>query len=103
MSNNILSQVSINKFSIIIFFISIYFIFNFLSGDRGLIEFYKKQKLLEEYKTKNQTLKKEVYSLEKKNEFLSVKIYQDYLDQLYRDYFAVGKKGEKIYIIQNSK
>jgi len=103
MSNNILSQVSINKFSIIIFFISIYFIFNFLSGDRGLIEFYKKQKLLEEYKTKNQILKKEVYSLEKKNEFLSVKINQDYLDQLYRDYFAVGKKGEKIYIIQNSK
>ncbi len=103
MSNNILSQVSKNKFPIIIFFISIYFIFNFLSGDRGLIEFYKKQKLLEEYKTKNQNLKKEVYSLEKRNEFLSVKINQDYLDQLYRDYFAVGKKGEKIYIIQNSK
>ncbi|MBM5787038.1 MAG: hypothetical protein ACKN84_02890 [Candidatus Fonsibacter sp.] len=103
MSNNILSQVSKNKFPIIIFFISIYFIFNFLSGDRGLIEFYKKQKLLEEYKTKNQNLKKEVYSLEKRNEFLSVKINQDYLDQLYRDYFVVGKKGEKIYIIQNSK
>ena len=103
MNNNILSQVSKNKFPIIIFFISIYFIFNFLSGDRGLIEFYKKQKLLEEYKTKNQNLKKEVYSLEKRNEFLSVKINQDYLDQLYRDYFVVGKKGEKIYIIQNSK
>jgi len=103
MSNNILSQVSKNKFPIIIFFISVYFIFNFLSGDRGLIEFYKKQKLLEEYKTKNQNLKKEVYSLEKRNEFLSVKINQDYLDQLYRDYFVVGKKGEKIYIIQNSK
>lgn len=103
MSNNILSQVSKNKFPIIVFFISIYFIFNFLSGDRGLIEFYKKQKLLEEYKTKNQNLKKEVYSLEKRNEFLSVKINQDYLDQLYRDYFVVGKKGEKIYIIQNSK
>jgi len=103
MSNNILSQVSKNKFPIIIFFISIYFVFNFLSGDRGLIEFYKKQKLLEEYKTKNQNLKKEVYSLEKRNEFLSVKINQDYLDQLYRDYFVVGKKGEKIYIIQNSK
>jgi cell division protein DivIC len=103
MSNNILSQVSKNKFPIIIFFISIYFIFNFLSGDRGLIEFYKKHKLLEEYKTKNQNLKKEVYSLEKRNEFISVKINQDYLDQLYRDYFVVGKKGEKIYIIQNSK
>jgi len=103
MSNNILSQVSKNKFPIIIFFISIYFIFNFLSGDRGLIEFYKKQKLLEEYKTKNQNLKKEIYSLEKRNEFLSVKINQDYLDQLYRDYFVVGKKGEKIYIIHNSK
>jgi len=103
MSNNILSQVSKNKFPIIIFFISVYFIFNFLSGDRGLIEFYKKQKLLEEYKTKNQNLKKEVYSFEKRNEFLSIKINQDYLDQLYRDYFVVGKKGEKIYIIQNSK
>jgi len=103
MSNNILSQVSKNKFPITVFFILMYFIFNFLSGHRGLIEFYKKQKLLEEYKTKNQNLKKEVYSLEKKNEFLSVKINQDYLDQLYRDYFAVGKKGEKIYIIHNSK
>jgi len=103
MSNNILSQFSKNKFQIIIFFISIYFVFNFLSGDRGLLEFYKKQKLLEEYKIKNKELKREVYSLEKRNEFLSVKINLDYLDQLYRDYFALGKKGEKIYIIHNSK
>jgi hypothetical protein len=28
-----------------------------------------------------------------------VNINKDYLDEIYRDYFVLGKKGEKIYII----
>jgi len=44
-------------------------------------------------------IKKEINFLTRKNDFLSVNINKDYLDEIYRDYFVLGKKGEKIYII----
>ncbi len=44
-------------------------------------------------------LKKEIHLYQKKNEFLSTNINRDYLDQVYRDYFVLGKKGEKIYLL----
>ena len=48
---------------------------------------------------KNLEIKKKINFLTKKNDFLSVNINKDYLDEIYRDYFVLGKKGEKIYII----
>ena len=79
--------------------IILYIIFNFFGGDRGLIEFFKKKNLLNEFQEKNLEIKKEINFLTKKNDFLSVNINKDYLDEIYRDYFVLGKKGEKIYII----
>jgi cell division protein FtsB len=79
--------------------IILYIVFNFFGGDRGLIEHFKKKILLKEFQEKNLEIKKEINFLTKKNDFLSVNINKDYLDEIYRDYFVLGKKGEKIYII----
>jgi cell division protein FtsB len=87
------------KFSLIILIIVLYVLYNFFGGDRGLIEYFKKKILLKEFEEKNLEIKKEIIFFEKKNDFLSANINQDYLDEVYRDYFVLGKKGEKIYII----
>jgi cell division protein FtsB len=79
--------------------IILYIVFNFFGGDRGLIEYFKKKILLKEFQKKNLEIKKEINFLTKKNDFLSVNINKDYLDEIYRDYFVLGKKGEKIYIV----
>jgi cell division protein FtsB len=79
--------------------IILYIVFNFFGGDRGLIEYFKKKILLKEFQEKNLEIKKEINFLTKKNDFLSVNINKDYLDEIYRDYFVLGKKGEKIYIV----
>jgi cell division protein FtsB len=79
--------------------IILYIVFNFFGGDRGLIEYFKKKILLKEFQEKNLEIKKEINFLTKKNDFLSVNINKDYLDEIYRDYFVLGKKGEKIFII----
>jgi cell division protein FtsB len=79
--------------------IILYIVFNFFGGDRGLIEYFKKKILLKQFQEKNLEIIKEINFLTKKNDFLSVNINKDYLDEIYRDYFVLGKKGEKIYII----
>ena len=97
--NNLINTISEKKFYFIILLIILYIIFNFFGGDRGLIEYFKKKILLKEFQEKNLEIKKEIIFFTKKNDFLSVNINKDYLDEIYRDYFVLGKKGEKIYII----
>ena len=97
--NNLINSISEKKFYFIILLIILYIVFNFLGGDRGLIEYFKKKTLLKEFQEKNLEIKKEINFLIRKNDFLSGNINKDYLDEIYRDYFVLGKKGEKIYII----
>ena len=97
--SNFVNSISERKFFFIMILIILYIFFNFFSGDRGLIEYFKKKILLKEFQEKNLEIKKEINFLTKKNDFLSVNINKDYLDEIYRDYFVLGKKGEKIYII----
>ncbi|MBM5787711.1 MAG: hypothetical protein FJ375_03195 [Pelagibacterales bacterium] len=92
-------SISEKKFSLIILIIVLYILYNFFGGDRGFIEFFKKKTLLKEFEQKNLEIKKEIIFFAKKNDFLSANINRDYLDEVYRDYFVLGKKGEKIYII----
>jgi cell division protein FtsB len=92
-------SISEKKFSLLILIITLYILYNFFGGDRGLIEFFKKKILLKEFEQKNLEIKKEINFFAKKNDFLSANINRDYLDEVYRDYFVMGKKGEKIYII----
>lgn len=97
--SNLVNSISKRKFYFITILIILYIVFNFFGGDRGLIEYFKKKILLKEFQEKNLEIKKEIIFLTKKNDFLSVNINKDYLDEVYRDYFVLGKKGEKIYII----
>ncbi len=97
--NNLVNLFSEKKFFFIILLLILYIVFNFFGGDRGLIEYFKKKILLREFQEKNLEITKEINFLTKKNDFLSVNINKDYLDEIYRDYFVLGKKGEKIYII----
>ena len=97
--SNLSNSIPEKKFYFIILLIILYIVYNFFGGDRGLIEFFKKKSLLKEFQEKNLEIKKEIIFLTKKNNFLSVNINKDYLDEIYRDYFVLGKKGEKIYII----
>jgi len=97
--SNLTNSISDKKFFFIILLIILYIFFSFFGGDRGLIEYFKKKILLKEFQEKNLEIKKEINFLTKTNDFLSVNIKKDYLDEIYRDYFVLGKKGEKIYII----
>ena len=97
--SNLVNSISERKFFFIMILIILYIVFNFFGGDRGFIEYFKKKILLKEFQEKNLEIKKEINFLTKKNDFLSVNINKDYLDEIYRDYFVLGKKGEKIYII----
>ena len=97
--SNLVNSISERKFFFIMILIILYIVFNFFGGDRGLIEYFKKKILLKEFQEKNLEIKKEINFLTKKNDFLSANINKDYLDEIYRDYFMLGKKGEKIYII----
>jgi cell division protein FtsB len=97
--NNLLGSISEKKIFFFLILIILYVLYNFFGGDRGLIEYFKKRTILKEFQEKNLEITKEIHFLSRKNDFLSVNINKDYLDEIYRDYFILGKKGEKIYII----
>ena len=97
--SNLVNSISERKFFFITILIILYIVFNFFGGDRGFVEYFNKKNLLKEFQEKNLEIKKEIIFLTRKNDFLSVNINKDYLDEIYRDYFVLGKKGEKIYII----
>jgi cell division protein FtsB len=88
------------KFIIINIFLLMYFVINFFDGNRGYFSFQNKkleyQSLVEvekNLKIKNQELKEE-------NEALTTKINLEFIDEMYRKKFLVGKKGEKLIIIK---
>ena len=88
------------KFIIINIFLIMYFTINFFDGNRGYFSFQNKkleyQNLIEvekNLKIKNQQLKEE-------NEALTTKINLEFIDEMYRKKFLVGKKGEKLIIIK---
>ena len=85
------------KFALISIFLFLYVLLNLLDGERGLISFYEKQKMIKQLiKEKNLvTLKLDL--IEKKNNLLTEVIDTDYLEILYREKFMVGKSNEYIY------
>ena len=90
-----------NYFILIITFLFIYFFFNLLGGDRGLISYLKKKDIYKELKTKQTDLKFKIQELEHKNSLLTENIDLDFIEILIRDKFLFGKDGETTYIINN--
>ena len=91
-----------NYFILIITFLFIYFFFNLLGGDRGLISYLKKKEIYEELKIKQTYLNFKIQELEHKNSLLTKDIDLDFIEVLIRDKFLFGKDGETTYIIKNN-
>ena len=89
-----------NYFLLISVFLIVYFFFNLLSGERGLISYYEKKQILNDLKIKELSLKNQINDLDFKNSLLSDNLDLDYIESLIRERFIFGKKNEKIYIIK---
>jgi len=95
-----LLKIKKNYFTIIITFLFLYFFFNLLDGERGLVSYFEKQKILKNLNYKKLLLSKKIEVLELKNSLLTTNIDLDYIEILIRKKFLFGKKDDKIYIIQ---
>ena len=73
-----------------------------MSGERGLISFFEKKQILEDFKKKELVLIDQIKDLDFKNSLLSNNLDFDYIETLIRERFLFGKKGEQIYIIKNN-
>ena len=90
-----------NYFIIIGTFLFLYFFFNLLDGERGLISLLKKENLLTKLKFEEKELNENIENLEFKNSLLSENLDKDYVEILIREKFIYSKENEKIYVIKN--
>tara|TARA_Y100000310_G_scaffold203064_1_gene203330 strand:- start:96 stop:392 length:297 start_codon:yes stop_codon:yes gene_type:complete len=86
------------KFTLISIFLFLYVALNLFDGERGLISYYEKQKIIEQLFQEKELLVHQLDLIEKKNSLLTDIIDTDYLETLYRKKFMVGKINEEIYI-----
>ena len=98
-----IDKIKKNYFLLIITFLFIYFFFNLLDGERGLISYLEKK---DEYRNlvKNyEKLNNKIEEIEHKNSLLTEKIDLDFIEILIRDNFLFGKSGESTYIIKKNE
>tara|TARA_Y100000768_G_scaffold340867_1_gene285006 strand:+ start:1345 stop:1653 length:309 start_codon:yes stop_codon:yes gene_type:complete len=96
-----LKRFKINFFLLLSSFLILYFFFNLMSGERGLISYLEKKEILRHIQTKEIELIKQIDKLDFNNSLLSDNIDLDYVESLIRERFIFGKKNEIIYIIKN--
>ena len=97
-----LEKLKKNYFILIITFLFIYFFFNLLDGDRGLISYMEKRDIYEQLKNDQITLNSKIEDLEHKNSLLTENIDLDFIEILIREKFLFGKEGETTYIIKDN-
>ena len=97
-----LEKLKKNYFILIITFLFIYFFFNLLDGDRGLISYMEKKDIYEQLKNDQIILINKIDDLEHKNSLLTENIDLDFIEILIREKFLFGKEGETTYIIKNN-
>ena len=97
-----LKRLKKNYFLLIATFLILYFFFNLLSGQRGLISYLEKKKNLINLQKDELNLIYNIKDLDFKNSLLSDNLDLDYIETLIRERFLFGKKGDKIYIIKNN-
>tara|TARA_B100001778_G_C18044613_1_gene386965 strand:+ start:87 stop:386 length:300 start_codon:yes stop_codon:yes gene_type:complete len=76
-----------------IFFL-LYISINLFTGERGLISYFEKNKLLTNLNNEKSFLLDEVQNIENKNNLLSKNLNNDLVDTLVREKFMYGKKNE---------
>ena len=92
-----------NYFFIISIFLILYFFFNLLSGERGLISYFEKKEILANLKTNEIRSINVIKDLDLKNSLLSDNLDLDYIETLIRERFLYGEKNEQIYIIKRNE
>jgi cell division protein DivIC len=75
-------------------FLTLYIGINLISGERGLISYFEKNKHEKRLATINSNLKNKLEITEHKNKLLSGNPDLDYLETLYRAKFKFGNKSE---------
>ena len=83
-------------------FLILYFFFNLLSGQRGLISYFEKNQILNNLENEEFLLTNQIKDLDFKNSLLSDNLDLDYIETLIRERFLFGKINETIYIIKNN-
>ena len=97
-----LDKLKKNYFILIITFLFIYFFFNLLDGERGLISYMEKKDIYEQLKNDQNLLTNKIDDLEHKNSLLTENIDLDFIEILIREKFLFGKEGETTYIIKHN-
>ena len=93
---------NLNKIIIINLILTIYFLINALTGEKGYFSMKKKDKMLHDLTVNEGILITELEFLKLRNVMLSKNLNLDYLDQKYREIFVLGKKNEVLYIINDN-
>ena len=97
-----LEKIKNNYFLLVSTFLILYFLFNLLSGQRGLVSYFDKKQTLNNLKKEEILLINQINDLDFKNSLLSDNLDLDYVEILIRERFLFGKKNEKIYILKNN-
>ena len=92
-----------NYFLLVSTFLILYFFFNLLSGERGLISYFEKKQILTDLQKQESLLIEQIKDLDFKNSLLSDNLDLDYIETLIRERFVFGKKNEKLYILKNNE
>ena len=90
-----------NYFILIFTILFLYFFFNLLGGERGLVSYFEKRTILNNLTNEKNQLSFKILELEKKNSLLTDNLDLDYIEILIRQKFLFGKEGEKIFLIKN--
>ena len=88
-----LKKLKKNYFLLVSTFLIIYFFFNLLSGQRGLISYFDKKQYLEELKMDEAVIINKINDLDFKNSLLSDNLDLDYIETLIRERFLFGKEN----------
>jgi cell division protein DivIC len=98
-----LKRLKNNYFLLVSSFLILYFFFNLLSGQRGLISYFEKKQILNNLQKKELNLASKIKNLDFKNSLLSDNLDLDYVETLIRERFLFGKKNETIYMINSNE
>ena len=97
-----LKRLKKNYFLLVSTFLILYFFFNLLSGQRGLISYFEKNQILNNLQKEELLLINQTRDLDLKNSLLSDNLDLDYVETLIRERFLFCKKNETIYILKNN-
>ena len=97
-----LDKLKKNYFLLIITFLIVYFFFNLLDGNRGLISYFEKKDIYKKLAIDQKDLSDKIEVLEQKNSLLTENIDLDFIEILIREKFLFGKEGETTYIVKDN-